>query len=344
MSPELWVYLDDEGGRAADLPAGMAAECRRLAAQSGLRPCGVVRSLSLADPVKSSWQFAGLEVIYVLSDRTASGEVPTASVAAQLTRAIKAQLPQITVVPATAFGADLGARIAAGIGTAFLSRYVDLSWENGQPVARRSVYDNRAHQMVSPVGEPPWIATVDPSVLDEPSSSGSTFPKVELLSDVEEVSADQETWRISARELDVLDADIVVSIGAGVSEAIVEQVHRLAVLLGGAVGGSREAVFRGLVSRDRQVGSSGKWIAPRIYIALGISGATYHMMGLRGTKHLVAVNHDAGAPIFGQAEIGIVGDVASVVPALLSALENAAGGNVAALQLTPKQDACHANA
>jgi electron transfer flavoprotein alpha subunit len=132
----------------------------------------------------------------------------------------------------------------------------------------------------------------------------------------------QKLWRVSASELDVRDADIVLSVGRGVKNAeTLKQVHELAGMLGAAVGGSREAVFGGLVAREQQVGASGKWIAPRVYVALGISGATYHLMGIREARHVIAVNLDATAPIFEKAEIGIVEDVATIVPALIAELK-----------------------
>ncbi|MFY9327175.1 MAG: electron transfer flavoprotein subunit alpha/FixB family protein [Georgfuchsia sp.] len=325
---EIWVYLDDRGGVAKDMPFRMAAECRRHAEPLGLRVCGVAHSATVAQGLISSGRCSGLDTIYALSDAQNCSENAVAQIAAQLCRAIDKRRPQMMLFPATVPETEIGARVAAQIGCAFLGRCVDLEWEDGRPIARRSVYGGRAHQVLCPVGGPPWIATIDPLILDNAPASGTGSPTLEILLDSISENPEcvpQDIWRLSARELDLLDADIVLSVGKGVKNSeTLKQVHELAELLGATVGGSREAVFDGLVTRDRQVGASGKWIAPRVYIALGISGSTYHMMGIRETKHLVAVNVDARAPIIEQAEIGIVADVENIVPALIATLKNEA--------------------
>jgi len=323
---EVWVYLDDKGGAAKDVPSCMVEEGCRLAMPRGLRTYGITRSVTTAQDLISSGRCSGLHAIYALSDAQIRSDGSTAEIATQLSRAIDERRPQIVLFPAAHPETEIGARVAAQIGRAFLGRCVDLEWEGGRPVARRTVYRGRAHQVLRPVGKPPWIATIDPLVFDKTHVLKAGTPAIEILFDSASAipsRMSQKTWRLSARELDLLDADIVLSVGKGVKNSnTLKQVHELAELLGATVGGSREAVFGGLVTRDRQVGASGKWISPRVYIAFGISGSTYHMMGIRETKHLVAVNIDARAPMIEQAEVGIIGDVENIVPALLAMLKS----------------------
>jgi electron transfer flavoprotein alpha subunit len=327
---ELWVYLDGngKGDLANQIPARMLAEGRRLAGMSGLRLCGVTRSITAAQDCASSGQCGEAEVIFALSDAPAYFETAAATVALDLCQAVEKRQPQMILFPATVPEAEVGARVAAQLGCAFLGRCVDLEWEEGRVVARRSVYNGSAHQLLCPLGEPPWIATIDPLILNEVPTSGTGPPAVEvLLGGLQEnpVGMPPDRWRLSARELDLVDAEIVLSVGRGVqTEETLRQVYELAELLGATVGGSREAVFGGLVARHQQIGASGKWIAPRINVAFGISGSTYHMMGIRGTKHLVAVNVDPRASIFEHAEIGIVADLEEIIPALLAILQSEA--------------------
>ncbi len=317
---ELWVYLDDEGGRSSDRPARMVAEGRRIGRASGLRVCGVVRHSAAAERLQSAGRYFDLDGLYALGEDPEDTNAAPAVVAIRLGKAVEAGEPRLLILPASASGAELAARVAARLRRPFLSRCVDLEWRDGRPIGRRTVCNGRAHQIVAPAGDPPWLATLDPQVLESPAAPTPAALPVEIL---DRSSPDKTggvtTWRVPARDLGVLDADIVLSVGRGVSAATLPQVHELAELLNAAIGGSREAVFGGLVPRERQVGASGKWIAPRVYVALGISGSTYHLMGIREAHHVVAINRDAGAPIMARAEVGIVADLDELVPVLLAA-------------------------
>ncbi len=124
-----------------------------------------------------------------------------------------------------------------------------------------------------------------------------------------------------AGEVDISQADVVVSVGRGIDDASnIELAEELAEVLGGVVAGSRPVIDNGWLPKDRQVGISGKTVKPKLYLALGISGAFQHIMGMKDSELIIAVNKDPEAPIFGVAQYGIVGDIFDVVPALIEKL------------------------
>lgn len=312
----LWVWLDDEGGRSPGLAARMAGECARLAEEAGVRPCGVVAGRDAAEACCASDAANGLDLVYALTSTPAPS---AAALAARLAAAIRSKQPLGVLLPATATGADIAGRIAAALERGLLADCVDLEWRDGGLQVRREVHDRCAHLALSPAAPPPWIATLNPAV-----AHANDFPK--RAPAIEELgiagadggdAAPADTWRLAARELDVMDADVVLAVGKGVDVGTtLGTVFEVAERLDAAVGGSREAVFAGMVPRERQIGASGKWIAPKVYVALGISGSSYHLMGIRDAQHVAAVNLDAGAPMLERAEWSAVADVDRVVPAM----------------------------
>ena len=141
--------------------------------------------------------------------------------------------------------------------------------------------------------------------------------------------ADREILRVEQAgddEVDLTKADIIVGVGRGVGGADkLEPLEALARTLGGDIGASRPVIDSGWLPRDRQIGSSGQTVAPKLYLAIGISGAIQHLVGMKGSGCVVAINQDASAPIFNIAQYGIVGDLHELVPALTEALEEAKG-------------------
>ncbi len=317
----MWVWLDDEGGRAPELPGRMAGECARLAQSVGLSACGVSRSRDAAQRLISSEGAKGLERLYSIE---AAASISAAGIAGALCVSIVEHKPHLIIFPASVTGSDIAGRVAAKLGCVFLSGCVSMEWQNDSLSVRREIYGQRAHQVLRPSGPPPWVVSLDVCVLHPNDLPGSQMEIENLAGSVvlEDCEIPRETWRLAARDLDVSEADLVLSVGKGVdAENVLPQVYKLAELLDAAVGGSREAVFTHMLDRDRQVGASGKWIAPQVYVALGISGSSYHLMGIKGAKHVAAINIDPNAPMFERAEWVGVADLAGVVSAMISACE-----------------------
>ena len=215
-------------------------------------------------------------------------------------------------------GRDLAPRLAAMLGVGLASDCVSFEIHDGRLVATRPIFAGKALAKVK-LGGDPQIATLRPNVLAAPEPDLGAAATVEPIAAITDgVRAKVvEIAGVGEGEIDVAEADIIVSGGRGVAgpEGFAP-VTSLAKTLGAAVGASRAAVDAGWIEHSHQVGQTGKTVTPNLYIACGISGAIQHLAGMKTSKVIVAVNKDPEAPIFKIANYGIVGDLFDVVPLL----------------------------
>lgn len=225
--------------------------------------------------------------------------------------------PDAVFLPATSLGRDLSGRLAARLRVGCLPDVTALRWEQDTLVATRPVYSGKALATVDGGRSRPVVVSLRPNVFPADKHpvaaevvSVSPLP-LSVRSTVKEVVAAQ------TGELDVAEADIIVSGGRGLrGPENFALIRELASALGAAVGASRAAVDAGWIDHAHQVGQTGKVVSPTLYIACGISGAIQHLAGMSSSKVIVAINKDPEAPIFKVADYGIVGDLFQVIPAL----------------------------
>ncbi|MGH2562676.1 MAG: electron transfer flavoprotein subunit alpha/FixB family protein [Thermomicrobiales bacterium] len=235
--------------------------------------------------------------------------------------------PAAVLIAGTTAGRDYAPRLAARLRTGIAADCVDLSVEEGVVVAVRPVLGGRVQSAVKLCGRHPAIATVRPGSFEKAQSgSAAADPEpvpVELNADDMRVTVrDLVQEEVAAAKLD--DAPVIVSGGRGLKEPDnFHLVEELATVLGAAVGASRAVVDAGWRPHHEQVGQTGRTVAPRLYVAVGISGAVQHLVGMQGADTIVAINRDPDAPIFKIASFGIVGDLFEVVPALIAELKAA---------------------
>jgi electron transfer flavoprotein alpha subunit len=245
--------------------------------------------------------------------------------AAALDAAIEAVSPELVLLSATALGKDLAPRVAARRALAFLSDCIALEEKEGGFEAVKSMYGGKVFATVR-TRHTPVMATLRPAAYPVPEAGGGAA-QVETLS--VSLPADSrgrvvEVQKSEEGVLDVQEAEIVVSGGRGLKEPQnFKLIEELAQALGGAVGASRAAVDAGWIDHAHQVGQTGKTISPKLYVAVGISGAIQHLAGMRTAKCIVAINKDPEAPIFNVADYGVVGDLFKVVPLLAAAVRKA---------------------
>jgi len=272
-------------------------------------------------------QLAGASVDRILvADDERLAHLPIDAVTTVVERVVRDVGPTAVLIPATTAGIEYGPRAAARLRVGLASDCVDLGAEDGSLVAVRPVLGGRAQTAVKLGQSQPQMATVRLGSF-EPASTGDGGPTPERVA-VELGESDQriKVTGVAAKEaaggVGLEEATVIVGGGRGLKEPKnFELVEQLATALGGAVAATRAVTDAGWRPHHEQVGQTGRTVAPRLYLAIGISGAVQHLVGIQGSDYVVAINRDPDAPIFKIASFGIVGDLFEIVPALTAELK-----------------------
>ena len=289
---------------------------RKLAQASG----GELSAFAADRAVAAEAGRYGAKKLYVAD----AGVYATETYAAALQQAITQAKPTIVLFGGTSNGRDLAPRVAARLNAGVASDVDRLEWSDGKLRARRPVYSGKAFATVE-VSSNPALATTRPNAFPPEESGGGAAEIVAIAPPAVEAKAKLlETKAPDAGELSIAEADIIVSGGRGLKEAAnFSLIRDLAHAIGGAVGASRATVDAGWIDHQHQVGQTGRVVSPNLYIAVGISGAIQHLAGMSSSKHIVAINKDPEAPIFRVADLGVVGDLFQIVPALTEEVKKA---------------------
>jgi electron transfer flavoprotein alpha subunit len=255
----------------------------------------------------------------LLRDYTADGY------ALALRQLIERERPDIVLFPHTYQVRDYLPKLAAGMGRAAVSDVIAHRVENGRPILVRQFFQGKLNADIQFNGEPPYFASLQAGAYRAGELPAGTS-RVEQFVPAIDASVIRTrplpVFRDSERAVDLGSADLIVSVGRGIGEAEnLDLVRKLAQALGAELAASRPICDAGWLPMDRQVGSSGQTVAPKMYMAVGISGAIQHIVGMKGSRTVVAINKDPDAPIFEVADYGIVGDLFQVIPELISAVE-----------------------
>ncbi|HEX3876109.1 MAG TPA: electron transfer flavoprotein subunit alpha/FixB family protein [Bryobacteraceae bacterium] len=244
-----------------------------------------------------------------------------------LRQLIEREKPTLVLFPHTYQVRDFIPKLATSLGKVAVSDVVSHHIENGQIVFVRQLFQGKVNVDVRFAGEGPHFASLQAGAFRADQLAAGSAP-VENFSPELQASDIRtkalERFRESQRAVDLGAAEIIVSVGRGIKEADnIPVVQKLADALGAELAASRPICDAGWLPMERQVGSSGQTVAPKMYVAVGISGAIQHLVGMKGSRTVVAINKDPNAPIFEIADYGIVGDLFEIVPALVAAIEKA---------------------
>jgi electron transfer flavoprotein alpha subunit len=250
-----------------------------------------------------------------------------------LKQVIESAKPDYVFFPHTYQVRDYAPKLAAMLGKGMIADCIGYRNEGGKLVFVRQMFQGRTAADVVFQGEAPWFASFQSGAfradLAEPHPSGkSPVNKITVELKPEQIRTKPlELFKEAKSAVDLTQAPLIVAIGRGIkAPENIPQAEALAKALGAEIAASRPICDEGWLPMERQIGSSGQTVAPKLYLALGISGAIQHVVGMKGARTIVAVNKDQNAPIFEIADYGIVGDIFEVMPALTEELQKAKAG------------------
>ena len=247
---------------------------------------------------------------------------------AALKALIEQEKPHLVIIPNTGQGADILASLALAMGASFTSDIIGLELEGDKPVATRAFYGGKINGRIEFKDADLYMVGLREGAVPA-GEGGKSGEIVKVDNPVAATAADRKFLEYVQPEIgdvDITQSAMLVSVGRGIREdKNLPMIEDLAKLLGADVSGSRAVVDAGWLPTDRQVGISGKTVKPKLYLALGISGAFQHVTGMKGSDVVVAVNKDPDAPIFQYADYGIVDDLLKVVPAMIDKIKELKG-------------------
>ncbi|HEY2323065.1 MAG TPA: electron transfer flavoprotein subunit alpha/FixB family protein [Thermoanaerobaculia bacterium] len=310
------VFTESKDGKLKKISREALSIGRKLAEAAG----GELAAFSVERGAADEAGKYGAKKLYVAD----AGDYNTEQYTTALEAAIKQAQPAIVLFGGSSNGRDLAPRVAARVNAGVASDVDRLEWKDGKLRARRPVYSGKVFATVEVSGTPA-IATTRPNAFPPEEAGGGAAEVVEVGFTKGETKAKVVDTKVpEAGELSIAEADIIVSGGRGLKEAQnFSYIRDLAHAIGGAVGASRATVDAGWIDHQHQVGQTGRVVSPNLYIAAGISGAIQHLAGMSSSKHIIAINKDPEAPIFRIADLGVVGDLFQVVPALTEEVKKA---------------------
>jgi len=249
--------------------------------------------------------------------------------AAALKPFIADKKPTLVLMPHTYQVRDFAPKLATALGRALVSDCTGYKKEGDKLLFVRQMFQGKFAADVAFAGEPPYFATFQTGAFrgDQVEAGASPAALETVQADVPASALRNkpgEVFKEAKQAVDLTQAEIIVSVGRGIKEEKnIALARQLAEALGGEIAASRPICDAGWLPMDRQIGSSGQTVAPKLYVALGISGAIQHIVGMKGSRTIVAVNKDSEAPIFEVADIGIVGNLFEVIPPLVEEIKKA---------------------
>ncbi len=318
MNGDVFVLVEHRDGSVTEGTLELLGRARELASPAG----GQAVALLLGSGVEPLVSQLGAAASVIVADDPALAEFTPSAYQAALAPVVREREPLLVLAPNTGVGMDVAAGLSAATGLPLAAYAIDVAIEGGAPLVTTQLYAGKINVRVR-FRDGRGIATVVAGSFsaDAGRAAGGPTPERVATPALDTRVRFRRFLRPEAGDVDITRESILVSVGRGIGEQEnIELVEELASALGGAVSSSRPIADAGWLPRTRQVGKSGLRVKPRLYLALGISGAPEHLEGMRDAELIVAVNTDPRAPIFSVAHYGAVADILDVVPALTKRL------------------------
>ena len=350
----VWVFCEQREGKLMPTDFELISEGRKLADDLGVELCGLLLGDKVEGLAKELGGYGADRII--VCEHPLLKDYTTDAYTKVICDVVMEKKPEIMLIGATNIGRDLGPRCAATLHTGLTAdcTHLDVDVEKYKAFLKTTStmdvdnmkFDEGTHlkmtrpafggHLMATIICPrfrPQMSTVRPGVMKKAPFDQAKADACQIVKPAFSLTADDIKTEVLSVEkaaeklVDLIGADVIVSVGRGISKDVnkgIELAEQLAAALGGGVvGASRAVTDAGWMTADHQVGQTGKTVHPKIYVALGISGAIQHTAGMQDSECIIAVNKNEGAPIFGVADYGIVGDLFKVVPELVKQIEAA---------------------
>jgi electron transfer flavoprotein alpha subunit len=320
----VWVFAEQRDGILSRVSLELLGKAQSLAADLGQDVSAVLLGNRVSELTKALFEY-GANHVYLV-DHTGLKDYRTIAYAKVLAGLVKQFRPGILLMGATHIGRDLGPRLSRRIGVGLTADCTELTIDPEEKILlqTRPAFGGNVMATIANRYSRPQMATVRPGVMEavkKGRTKGDVIQYKVTLTEKEIGTKVLEQFKEKKKGVSLADARVIVAGGRGVgSDAGMKSLFSLAEALGGEVAGTRIVVEEGWLPVERQVGQTGQTVRPEIYIACGISGAIQHRAGMLGSRYVIAINKDAGAPIFQVADWGIVGDLHQVIPELTQAV------------------------
>src|ERR1700728_699568 len=327
MAGRILVVAEQRGGKLSRVSLEIVAAAQGIGKETGWT-VEVVLPGSQTSALAQDLAGYKVDKVYDLQGPSLAAYTSDAYVHA-LKEFISSRQPKLVLFPHTYQVRDFAPRLALALDRTLISDAIGYKYENGKLLFTRQMFQGKFVADVAFAGEAPWLATLQIGTYraDQAETGSAPVETVEAGPPPALRITPHEVFQEAQQAVDLSQAEVIVAIGRCIKEqknvAIAED---LAKALGGEVAASRPICDNGWLPLERQIGSSGQTVAPKLYIALGISGAIQHLVGMKGSGTIVAINKDAEAPIFEIADVGVVGNLFDIVPPLTEEIKKAKVG------------------
>jgi len=320
MADTILVVVEQREGKLNRVSLETLTAAQAIAADNGWSLEAAVLGAGI-DPVVQEITKVKLAKVYAVESSHLERYTADAYVAA-LKQFISSKQPQLVLMPHTYQVRDFAPKLTAALARTLISDAIAYRKDGTKLVFTRQMFQGKFAADVSFSCDPPHFVTFQAGSHrgDKVEMGASSAPVEKVAAQVDGAAIrvkPLEIFKEAKQAVDLTQAEIIVSVGRGIKEQKnIELAKALADALGGEIAASRPICDSGWLPMDRQIGSSGQTVAPKLYLALGISGAIQHIVGMKGSKSIIAINKDAEAPIFEIADFGVVGNLFDIVPAL----------------------------
>lgn len=322
---DVYVFIEQREGNVQSVALELLGKAKELAAALNEKVVALFPGYNISNQAQMLIEYGADKVICI--DQPELKDYLTEQYKQALYQAIDEFKPSIVLLGATTIGRDLGPRLSAKVGTGLTADCTRLEIsEERELMMTRPAFGGNLMATIMCTEHRPQMSTVRPGVMQKADRDASRKGEIIEFKPVFDASKFKvrilESVKENKDKVNITEAKILVSGGRGVGNAEgFKKLEKMANVLDAQVSSSRAMVDAGIMDHDRQVGQTGKTVRPDLYFAIGISGAIQHLAGMEESDYIIAINKDKYAPIFGVADLGIVGDMSKIVPLLTERLE-----------------------